>query len=356
MSVHENTEARKDQVVSLLEEVEEMGAARGPWKDAWRRLRKNKAALMGLTIIILYILMAIFAPYLAPQHYATQSLRESRTAPEWIINLFGLDAVRYDEEGQRIGGTIEINEDYIIGTDNLGRDLMSRIIYGSRVSLTVAFVGPIVSLLVGLLFGLISGYFGGQVDNIMMRVVDVMYAFPTILFIILLMAYFRASLGAVQPGTFAYEVNAIDTQFGGMLFIFIGVGLTSWMTVARLTRGQVLSIREQEYVLAARSIGSPGMSIIFRHVLPNILGPVIVAETLTIPTYISFEAFLSFIGLGVNPPTPSWGRMIADGSEFLRSYPYMAVFPGIALFLIMFAFNFLGDGLRDALDPRSQKG
>jgi len=341
------------EVVNLNEETN-VETGRGPWQDAWRRLRKNKAALMGLFIIIAYILMAIFAPYIAPQTFAEQNLRESRTAPEWVINLFGLEPVVVDEFGIE-SGVVRINGDYILGTDDLGRDLLSRIIYGSRISLAVAFVGPFVSLLVGIMFGLTSGYFAGQVDNIMMRLVDVMYAFPTILFIILMMSYFRATLNDVQPGTFAYQMNEIDARFGGMLFIFIGIGLTSWMNVARLTRGQVLSIREQEYVLAARSIGTSDLSIIARHVLPNILGPIIVAETLTIPTYISFEAFLSFIGLGVNPPTPSWGRMIADGSTFLRSYPYMAVFPGLALFFIMFAFNFLGDGLRDALDPRSAR-
>jgi oligopeptide transport system permease protein len=200
-----------------------------------------------------------------------------------------------------------------------------------------------------------AGYMGGRADNLMMRFVDIMYAFPTLLLVILMMAFFRSSFTQSQEGSLAFRLNEIDSAFGGMLFIFIGIGLTSWMTIARLARGQVLSVRRNEYIEAAISIGSSDRSIIFRHVLPNILGPIIVNESLAIPGYISFEAFLSFIGLGVNPPTPSWGSMISDGSAAIISYPHQAIFPALALFMVMFAFNFLGDGLRDALDPRASK-
>jgi oligopeptide transport system permease protein len=186
----------------------------------------------------------------------------------------------------------------------------------------------------------------------MMRIVDILYAFPTLLFIILLMAFFRSTLSNIQPGTFAYWISKLDESMGGMLFIFIGIGLTAWQTMARLTRGQVLSVREKEFIEAAHTIGAPNLRIIFRHILPNIVGPLIVAETLAIPGYIATEAFLSFIGLGVNPPTPSWGSMISDGSRAIRTYPNQAIFPALALAITMFAFNFLGDGLRDALDPR----
>jgi oligopeptide transport system permease protein len=180
-----------------------------------------------------------------------------------------------------------------------------------------------------------------------------MYAFPTLLLIILMMAFFRSSFaGIAAPGTFKYAMNALDTKVGGLLFIFIGIGITSWMGMARLTRGQVLSLREKEFVEAARSIGSSNLRIMFRHILPNAIGPLIVSETLAIPGYISYEAFLSFIGLGVNPPTPSWGMMISDGARVIRTYPHLALIPGLALAITMFAFNFLGDGLRDALDPR----
>jgi oligopeptide transport system permease protein len=250
------------------------------------------------------------------------------------------------------GGYVAQRNKYPIGADYLGRDLWSRLVYGARVSLLVALIGPLVSLLVGVPYGLISGYFGGRVDNWLMRFVDLMYAFPTLLLIILLMAFFRSSAAATQPGTFVFAMGELDRNTGGMFFIFLGIGLTSWMGLARLTRGQVLSVREQEYVLAARAQGAGTTAIMRKHILPNVLGPIIISETLTIPTYIRYEAFLSFIGLGVNAPTPSWGNMISDGAAVLRDYPHEALFPALALFFIMFAFNFLGDGLRDALDPR----
>ncbi|MCA9882884.1 MAG: ABC transporter permease [Anaerolineaceae bacterium] len=249
-------------------------------------------------------------------------------------------------------GYTPLRNKYPIGADYLGRDLWSRLVFGARVSLLAAFIGPLVSILVGMPYGLISGYFGGAVDNWMMRFVDLMYAFPTLLLIILLMAFFRSSAASTQPGTFVYQMGEIDRATGGVFFIFLGIGLTSWMRLARLTRGQVLSARETEYVTAARALGQSTGQIMIRHILPNILGPIVISETLTIPTYIRFEAFLSFIGLGVNAPTPSWGNMISDGAAVLRNYPHEALFPALALFLIMFAFNFLGDGLRDALDPR----
>jgi oligopeptide transport system permease protein len=293
---------------------------------------------------------AIFASQIAPHHYETQNLLAMNSAPQWVSDIFP----KMKPQGEP-GGYVRINDGYWLGTDNLGRDLLSRIIYGARVSLSVAFVGPFFSLLVGTIFGMTAGYIGGRADNLMMRFVDIMYAFPTLLLVILLMAFFRASFNASEQGSLAYRLNKIDSAFGGMLFIFIGIGLTSWMDTARLARGQVLSIRQKEYIEAAVSVGTPDVSIIFRHVLPNILGPIVVAESLAIPRYISFEAFLSFIGLGVNPPTPSWGSMIADGSNAIVSYPNQAIFPALALFFIMFAFNFLGDGLRDALDPRATK-
>jgi oligopeptide transport system permease protein len=186
----------------------------------------------------------------------------------------------------------------------------------------------------------------------MMRGVDVLYGFPSLLFIILLMAFFRSPGNQPEPGTLGYAIRALDARMGGLLFIFVGIGLTAWETMARLTRGQVLSVRQKEYIEAARTIGSGNSRIMFKHILPNILGPLIVAETLAIPAYITTEAFLSFIGLGVNPPTPSWGAMISDGARVVRTYPNQTIFPALALAITMFAFNFLGDGLRDALDPR----
>jgi oligopeptide transport system permease protein len=306
-----------------------------------RRLIRNRAALTGGIIIIFLILMAIFADLIAPYTFEKQSLTNANAVPTWITNLF-----------PSLKAYAVINEQYPIGADKLGRDLFSRIVYGTRVSLAVAFIGPIISLIIGVIYGSISGFFGGRVDNIMMRVVDILYAFPGLLFIILLMAFFRTTLAQPEEGTFAYYVGQLDAKFGGLLFIMIGIGLTGWETQARLTRGQVLSVREKEYIEAARSIGASNWRIMFHHILPNILGPLIVLETLAIPGYIYTEAFLSFIGLGVNPPTPSWGSMIAEGSRALRAYPNQALFPALALAITMFAFNFLGDGLRDALEPR----
>ncbi|MEO1439777.1 MAG: ABC transporter permease [Chloroflexota bacterium] len=433
------------------------------WADAFERLLRNRAAVAGAIIIIVNLLVATFAPLVAPQDFATQVLEDNNAAPQWVINLFpvmraadqrmtvtaadgwevqiengqsvsigdllavnndtgddlnaimdgtayidgntvgvtranivfyefddsydllldsfalmnAVDAgtdiatngtetittgfrglVSIDEANGTIqikeqnGGYVQVSNDYPLGADSLGRDMLSRIIYGARISLSVAFIGPMVSLIVGLSVGLLSGYVGGSVDNMLMRFVDIMYAFPTILLIILLMAVFRSSFADAAPGSFRATVGSWDAALGGMLFIFIGIGLTSWMNLARLTRGQVLSVRKKEYIEAAHAIGTDPVTIIRTHVLPNILGPIVVAETLTIPVYISYEAFLSFIGLGVNPPTPSWGAMIADGAEAIRTYPSQALFPALALFFIMFAFNFLGDGLRDALDPR----
>lgn len=315
----------------------------GLWRDALQRLVRNRAAALGGSIIILLVLMAIFAPWIAVKPYDTQILLDQNKVPKWLVSIF-----------PAIEPYAKFSDQYPLGADYVGRDLLSRIIYGSRVSLTVALIGPLISLLIGVIYGSISGYFGGRVDNIMMRIVDILYAFPTLLFIILMMAFFRSTISDIQPGTLAYSINKLDESLGGMLFIFIGIGLTAWQTTARLTRGQVLSVREKEFIEAAHTIGASNLRIMFRHILPNIVGPLIVAETLAIPGYISTEAFLSFIGLGVNPPTPSWGSMISDGSRAIRTYPNQAIFPALALAITMFAFNFLGDGLRDALDPRSR--
>jgi oligopeptide transport system permease protein len=311
------------------------------WQDAMRRLVRNRAAVIGGILIALLILITIFADKIALKSFEVQVLPDQNKVPSWLLSVF-----------PSMKGYAQISESYPLGADYVGRDLFSRIVYGGRVSLSVAFIGPLISLIVGVVYGSISGYFGGRVDNMMMRVVDVLYAFPSLLFIILLMAFFRSTLTDIPPGTFAYTLSQLDHQLGGMLFIFVGIGLTAWETMARLTRGQVLSVREKEFVEAAHTIGAGNMRIMFKHILPNILGPLIVNETLAIPGYISTEAFLSFIGLGVTPPTPSWGAMISDGSAVVRTYPNQAIFPALALAVTMFAFNFLGDGLRDAFDPR----
>jgi len=311
------------------------------WMDAFRRLLKNRAAILGGSIILILFLSAIFADFIALKPFAEQVLVDQNKGPAWLASVF-----------PTVKPYLVISDQYPLGADYVGRDLFSRIVYGARVSLTVALIGPIISLVIGVTYGSISGFIGGRLDNIMMRVVDVLYAFPSLLFIILLMAFFRSTLARPAPGSVTAMISQFDARLGGMLFIFIGIGFTAWETMARLTRGQVLSVREKEFVEAARTIGADDRRIMFRHILPNIVGPLIVAETLAIPSYISTEAFLSFIGLGVNPPTPSWGAMISEGSSIIRTYPNQAIFPAIALAITMFAFNFLGDGLRDALDPR----
>jgi oligopeptide transport system permease protein len=289
---------------------EEQFAERGTslWQDAWQRLLRNRMALAGLIFIGILLFAAITADFLPPYTYKEANYDITRIGPRW--------------------------PDHIMGTDKLGRDVFSRVWWGVRVSLTVGIVGSLTSLIIGMTYGAISGYLGGRIDNIMMRFVDVMYGFPTLLFIILIMV--------VLP-----SVNAIRA----MMNIFIAIGVVGWMGMARLIRGQFLSLREKEFVLAARMVGSGSARIISRHLLPNSLGPAIVSLTLGIPGLIMTEATLSFIGLGVPPPIPSWGQMISEGWRGLRATPHLTIFPGLAITLTMLAFNFLGDGMRDALDP-----
>ena len=318
--------------VKLKERKEISGEASIPkrpevnlWKDAFRRLLKNKMAVLGGIIFIVLLIIAIFAPYIAPYHYAEGSLKENFAQP---------------------------GSKFLLGADFMGRDLLSRIIYGTRISLSVGMIGAVTAFIIGMLYGVISGYYGGKVDNVMMRIVDIMYGFPTLLLIILLMVLFKSTFAVATPGTFSGYLNTIDRAFGGLFFIFIGIGITAWIGMARIARGMALSLREKEFVEAARATGNSNLQIMLKHILPNLIGPCVVRVTLDIPRYITFEAFLSFIGLGVNPPTPSWGMLISEGYKAMRSYPHLAIYPGLALAITMIAFNFLGDGLRDALDPR----
>jgi ABC-type dipeptide/oligopeptide/nickel transport system permease subunit len=335
---------------AALRLAERQGKPANLWRDAWDRLIRNRAALMGGIIVFALLALGILAPVVAPYGYAQGDSDEAYTVPSWLMRLLPGDIESYAKVGSK----------FLFGSDYLGRDLLSRLIYGIRVSLPVGFMGAITALAIGLVYGCVSGYYGGRVDNLMMRLVDIMYAFPTMLLIILLMAFFKSTFATVQPGTPAYAFNQVNDAVdrllglrgGGMLFIFMGIGVTAWMGMARLARGQILSLKEKEFIEAAHMIGAGDIRIIVRHILPNIIGPCVVAETLAIPGYISTEVFLSFIGLGVDPPTPSWGSMISHGARAIRSYPHMVLFPALALSLTMFAFNFLGDGLRDALDPK----
>ncbi len=329
---------------------ERQGKPANLWRDAWDRLLRNRASVMGGVIVLALLATAFLASAIAPYHYAEGDSFEAYTVPNWLIGILPGNIEAYAKTGTK----------FLFGADYLGRDLLSRLMYGTRVSLPVGFMGAITALVIGLVYGCISGYYGGKVDNFMMRVVDIMYAFPTMLLIILLMAFFKSTFADISPGSPAYTFNRVNDvvdrllglQGGGMLFIFMGIGVTAWMGMARLARGQILSLKEKEFIEAARMIGAGDIRIIVRHVLPNIIGPCLVYVTLAIPGYISTEVFLSFIGLGVDPPTPSWGTLISEGARSMRSYPHMVIFPALALSITMFAFNFLGDGLRDALDPK----
>ncbi len=280
-----------------------MSQASSLWSDAWRRLLANKAALAGGLILLLLIFLAIFAPWIAPHSYAYQNLELGAQPP---------------------------SSDFILGTDTLGRDLFSRILYGARVSLLVGFVATGVALVIGVSWGIIAGYFGGRVDSVMMRVVDVLYGLPFIIFIILLMVIFGRNIW----------------------LLFGAIGAVEWLTMARIVRGQVLTIKNQEYVLAAQAMGVSNMQMFRKHIFPNILGPIAVYATLTIPQVMLLEAFLSFLGLGIQPPMSSWGTLIRYGVESMEEYSWLLIYPGLTFTITLFALNFFGDGLRDALDPK----
>jgi oligopeptide transport system permease protein len=276
------------------------------WRDAWIRLRKNKLALLGLAVLVFFIVIALLTPWIAPYSYETQDLNLGASPP---------------------------SAQHWLGTDIFGRDLMTLIMYGGRISLAVGFVATAVALIIGVTWGAIAGYAGGRVDAVMMRVVDILYALPFMIFIVLLMVVFGRNL----------------------LLLFLAIGAVEWLTMARIMRGQVQSLRQQEFVEAAVSLGLSPAAIITRHLIPNALGPVIVYTTLTIPSVMLLEAFLSFLGLGIQPPQTSWGLLISYGAETMEEFPWLLIFPGAALTLTLFALNFLGDGLRDALDVRSSK-
>ena len=271
-----------------------------------------------------------------------QDLMVNNAVPEWLLFLMPEGAENY--------ATIDNN--YLLGADHLGRDMLARVMHGARVSLSVAIVASMFSLVVGTTYGVISGYAGGAVDNVMMRIVDFVYGFPFLIVVILLQSFLKAQARQGTSSPFMNSLITANDAMGGLLFLFIAIGLVNWIGMARIARGQVLSQKKKEYVEAATSIGATDTRVMSRHILPNILGPLIVAETLAIPGYIATEAFLSFIGLGVDPPTPSWGIMISEAARGIRSYPTQVLMPAIMLSVTTLTFNFLGDGLRDALDPK----
>jgi oligopeptide transport system permease protein len=276
------------------------------WEDALYRLRQNKLAMIGMVYLIFMVIICLLTPWIAPYGYEEQNLRLGAVPP---------------------------NVEHWLGTDTFGRDMLTRILYGGRLSLLVGFIATAVALVIGVTYGAIAGYAGGKTDNVMMRLVDIFYALPYMIFIILLMVVFGRNL----------------------LLLFLAIGAVEWLVMARIVRGQIQSLRQQEYVEAAMSLGLSPAAIIIKHLIPNALGPVIVYTTLTIPNVMLLEAFLSFLGLGIQPPQSSWGVLISYGVETMEEYPWQLIFPGLALTLTLFALNFLGDGLRDALDPKASK-
>lgn len=291
--------------IEQLQVIKKRGRFRG-LKDIWTRMKRNRLAMVGLTIIILLVITAIFADYIAPYSYSEQNLANQFQPP---------------------------SAEHLFGTDELGRDIFSRVVYGSRVSLRVGFISVSISMIIGVAIGAVTGYYGGRVDNIFMRIIDVIQALPDILLAIAIMA-------ALGPG---------------LTNLMIAVGIAAIPGYARLVRSSVLSLRDQEFVEAAKANGSSDFRILTKHILPNCMAPIIVQATLGVAYAIINAAGLSFIELGLEPPTPEWGAMLSGGRAYIRDFPHMTIFPGLAIVLTILALNLLGDGLRDALDPKMKR-
>ena len=309
------------------EEAGEFVRGTSLWRDAWRRLLKNKLAVFGLVIVVVVTLASLVGPTLiksmfgfTPDYIPTHDIRLTQSFPPFT------------------GPNGQFSWQHPMGTDNVGRDQLARVLQGGQISLFVGVIATLVSLVIGVTYGAIAGYFGGRIDNVMMRFVDVLYSLPYVILVIVLLSMFRS-----------------QTPRGQLTLLFVAIGSVSWLTMARIVRGQILSLKNQEFVLAARATGVSGARIIFRHLIPNTLGPVIVYATLTIPQIMLTEAFLSFLGFGVQAPLSSWGSLAAEGVQNIGIFPWQLIFPGVTMALTLFSLNFLGDGLRDALDPQMRK-
>jgi oligopeptide transport system permease protein len=310
------------------EEAAEFVRGTSLWRDAWRRLLKNKLAVFGLGVVVIITIASVLGPTVikrtfgfTPDYIPSHDINLTKSFPPFT------------------GPNGEFSWQHPMGTDNAGRDQLARVLQGGQISLFVGIISTLVSLLIGVTYGAIAGYFGGRLDNVMMRFVDVLYSLPYVILVIVLLSMFRS-----------------QTPRGQLILLFIAIGSVSWLTMARIVRGQVLSLKNQEFVLAARATGVSGPRIIFRHLIPNTLGPVIVYATLTIPQIMLTEAFLSFLGFGVQAPLSSWGSLAAEGVQNIGVFPWQLIFPGVTMALTLFSLNFLGDGLRDALDPQMRTG
>lgn len=303
------------------------------WQDAWLRIRKNKAAIVSIFILAIIIIMAFVGPMISPHDSETQTITHANLPPKvpGIEKLGIMDGV-----GTLAGKEVDLYEMkkvdtyYWFGTDGLGRDMFSRVWEGTQISLLIAFVAALIDMVIGVVYGGISGYYGGRVDDVLQRIVEILYGIPTLVIVILMLSF-------MDPGITA---------------IIIAITITGWIGMSRIVRGQVLKFKNQEFVLASRTLGASNGRIISKHILPNILGIIIINTMFTIPTAIFFEAFLSFIGLGLQPPDASLGTLINDGYKLVQFQPHILLFPSIIISLLMIAFNLLGDGLRDALDPK----
>jgi len=306
------------------------------WGDAWKRLLKNRLAVFGLIVLAIIAVLVIFGPVVF----------------YWVT---GFTADGIPDDGALIK-SFPPSLLHPMGTDEAGRDMLARVLQGGRISLMVGIISTFVSLVVGVSYGAIAGYLGGRLDNLMMRIVDMIYAIPYILIVIVLLSVFG---GQNTPGWIQFmseKLGGVGNQGLSQIFLlFFALGLVSWLTMARVVRGQILSLKNQEFVLAAKATGVSTFGIIFRHLVPNALGPVIVYATLTVPSVMLTEAFLSYLGLGVQAPFASWGSLASDGIKNIAIFPWQLIFPGITMALTLFSLNFLGDGLRDALDPQTRK-
>jgi len=296
------------------------------WRDAWRRLLRNKIAVCGMIVVLVLTISSVIGPTIIKR--ATGDTYDSIPKDASLLKSF---APLRGPDGK-------FSWAHPMGTDNAGRDILARVLSGGQISLMVALIATLVSLVIGISYGAIAGYVGGRLDDLMMRIVDVLYSLPYVILIIVLLALLPAKTPTAQ-----------------LAELFFALGAVSWLTMARIVRGQIISLKNQDFVLAARATGVSTPRIIFRHLVPNALGPVIVYATLTIPSVMLSEAFLSFLGLGVRPPRVSWGSLAAEGAQNLAIYPWQLIFPGVTMALMLFSLNFVGDGLRDALDPQSRR-
>jgi peptide/nickel transport system permease protein len=304
-------------------------AGRSPWRIAWQRLRRDRVALGGAAVVVLLVVVALGAPLIvAVLGHPPQEFHYWKVDPDLQVP---------------IGGFGGVSGDFLFGAEPVnGRDLFSRVVYGSRISLLIAFLATLVSTVIGTVLGVVAGFFGGWVDTLISRIMDVFLAFPILLFAI-------ALAGVVPDQAFGLQGDTLRIA----LIVFI-VGFVNWPYIGRIVRGQAMGLREREFVDAARSLGASTPRILFTEMLPNLVAPILVYTTLLIPTNILFEAALSFLGVGIRPPTPTWGGMLADATQWYQIAPHFMLFPGLAIFITVLAFNLLGDGLRDALDPRSR--